>query len=75
MSDDNIGGLDEGPLQVGVALFDHPSVVGPSGTRTQLWDQTAVVGEALGFREAVNGADFAIDHDGQNLSGPRDRLN
>jgi hypothetical protein len=36
VSDDNVGGFNEGPLQVGVALLDHAAVMGPAGAGADL---------------------------------------
>ena len=32
LTDDDVGGFDESPFQVGVALFDHSSIVRLAGT-------------------------------------------
>ena len=61
MADDDIGGFNKCPLQVGVALFDQATVVSPAGAGADLGDKAGVAGEVLGSREAVDGTDLAID--------------
>lgn len=70
MADDDVGGFDEGPLQVGVALFDQATVVSASGAGADLGDEAGVAGEVLCGWEAVGGTGLAIDDDGQHFGGP-----
>ena len=48
VGDDDVGGLDEGPFQGGVALFNHPTLVGPASAGAELGDEHALAGEVLG---------------------------
>src|SRR3970040_2247764 len=72
---DDVGGLDEGPFQVGVALLDHAAVMGPPGAGADLRHQAAVAGEVVGRREALDGNELPIYDHSQHLGWPRDGLN
>lgn len=74
VSDDDIGGFDESPLEVGVALLHHAAVVGSAGAGAELGDEAAVAREVLVCREPVDGTDLAIDDDGQDLGRSRHGL-
>jgi len=74
VSDEDVDGFDESPLEVGVALLDHVSVVGSAGAGAELGDEAAVAGEVLGGREAVDGAELTINDDGQDLGWSRHGL-
>ena len=66
MADDDVGGFDEGPFQVGVALFDQATVVSAASAGADLGDEAGVAGEVLSSSEAVDGTDLSIDDDGQH---------
>lgn len=67
LADDDVGRFDEGPFQASVALLDHPAVVGSASAGAEPGDQTTVAGEVLGAGKAVDGANFAVNDDGQYL--------
>ena len=70
------------PLEVVIRLLpgrkpgrcDHPSIVDLPTTGLDLGDEPGVAGEMVGRREAVDGSDFAIDYDGEDLRRAWDRL-
>jgi len=74
VSDDHVGGLDKGPLEIGVALLDHTAVVGPAGAGAEFGHQAAVASEVLGGRETIDRADLPLDDDSQDFGRSRDGL-
>jgi len=74
LADDDVGSFDEGPLQVGIALFDHPAIVNPAGAGFGFGHQAAVAGEVLRARKAVDRTKFSIDNDGQHFGRAGDGL-
>ena len=74
VSDDDVGGFNEGPLQVRIALLDHAAIVGSAGAGAELGHQAAVAGEVFGGLETIDGAHLTIDEDGQDFGRSRDGL-
>lgn len=74
LTDNDVGGFNERPLEVVIGLLDHPSVVDLPTAGLDLGDEASVASEARGRREAIDGADFPINDDGQDLRRAWDRL-
>ena len=67
LPDDHIGSLDEGLLQVVVGLPDHAAVVDLAAAGAYAGDETGIAGQVLGGREALDGSQLPVDHDGEDL--------
>lgn len=75
LANNDIGGFDEGPFQVVVALLDQSTIVGAACAGLDLGHESGVAGEVLGGREAVDRADFAINDNGEHFGRARHSLN
>lgn len=65
VADDDIGGFNEGPLQVLIGGFAHVAEAGLPAASVDGGDEAGVAGELTWRVEAIDGADLALDHDGQ----------
>ena len=74
MGDDDVGGLDESPLEIVVGLFAHASVAGLAAAGMDLGNDAGIGCEVAGRGEAIDGADFASDDDGEDATHTRDGL-
>ena len=70
----HVGGFDEGPFQVIVGLFDHPSVALLAATALDFGNRAGVAGKVTGRREPVDRADLQGDDDGQDGACTRQGL-
>lgn len=68
VADDDVGGLDEGPLQVLVGGFPHVAKAGFAAAGVHRGDDAGIAGEPACRVEAIDGADLALDHDGQDVA-------
>lgn len=68
MGDNNVGGFDEGPLEIVVGLLAHATEAGLSATGVDFGNYSGVGGEVPCSGEAIDGTDLAFDDDGEDVS-------
>ena len=68
VSDGDIGGLSEGPLEMGVSLFAAAATFGGVAGLGDAGNQSAVRDEVLGALEAVDLADLIVDGQGEGIA-------
>jgi hypothetical protein len=68
LADDDVGGFDEGPLEVLVGGLAHVSEAGLAAAGVDGGHEAGVTGELTWRVEAVDAADLPIDDDGQDVS-------
>lgn len=68
MGDHNIGGFDEGPLEIVVGLLAHAAITGLSAAGMYFRNHAGVGCEVPSSGEAIDGTDLAFDDDGEDVS-------
>src|SRR3990172_12890512 len=67
VADDDVGGLNESPLEVLVGGFAHVPEVGLAAAGVHGRHDAGIGGELACGAKAIDGADLALDHDGQDV--------
>ena len=67
MSDDDIGGFDEGPLEIVVGLLSHATVACLASAGVHFRNNTGIGSQVVGGGEAIDGADLSFDDDGEDV--------
>jgi len=74
VADDDFGRFDEGPLQVLIGGFAHVAEAGLPAAGVDGGDEAGVAGQLAWRGEAIDGADLAVDDDGQDVSHSGEHL-
>lgn len=68
MGDNNVGGFDEGPLEIVVSLLSHTTEAGLAAAGMDFGNNPGVGSEMPCIGEAIDGADLTFNNDGEDVT-------